>query len=632
MKKTMTAFWALLFSIATLAQLPHEELPALQHLQQVNAEWVHYTKTAPSDNISFHTDNQRIQLHLQLVVQALREKHTELNPGQEYERQRLLDTLSIYAQRARFPINRFHTQRTPYFIDHNNTHCAVGYLIKASGYAGLARAISNEHNYDYVADIHTDGLQEWAQEYGFTNSELAWIQPSYPDSRKTVSVGGGVNGEVTNLEEVYINGQTGIIATGNFDSIGSVYCQGVGFYSDGQWQCLGDGIDGNTEYINTGGEGELILCGNYRHNGKQYPAAILDSSGTWIYPEKPKDAEMIGTTYTYYMAEFMTYYFPEDDHSELWRKDKEEGFVHLIDIKGRVNDVSSYEKTINGESYPALVFGGAFKEIKTSGSDQWLESNSLFFLQIYVFGLPHVIPVKELVHDTVLTLEGDGKVMYIGGTCRDSLNDYRGNCLVKLLDSLFIPVVNLNGLNDPLHNCPCRITDLAFSNEGTLILGGKFETSSLETLSFSKGLAEYDPLREHVGSYRNVDGHVNTLTRLYDGHIAFGGSFDRGNSYRSRSWLRNLGRTYDAVGIQEPASTFNMYPNPTADILIVALGTNQQISQVRLTALNGTQVMEVPGYAQSQLQLNVQDLDSGMYIAEVRTQNGSTITQKLFVR
>lgn len=632
MKNITAAIWGLLFSVTAMAQLPTAKLPALQHLEAINAEWKYYQDLAPVHNVAFNTDNERIQLHLQLVVRALRKKNTALNPEQEQQRRRLLDTLEVYAAKRTFPINQFHKERTPYFIDHNNTHCAVGYLMKASGNGELALAISAAHNYDYVADIRTEGLLEWAQEHGFETSELAWIQPSYPDSRRTVSIGGGVNGEVNNLEEVYIKGQTGLVATGSFDSIGGTYCEGVGFYADGKWHCLGSGISGSTEYINTRGTGELILCGNFLHNGKQYPAAVLDSNGNWAYPEKPKGADMVGTTYIYYWAEFMTYYFPEDDHSELWRKDDEEGFIHLLDIKGRVNDVSSFEKTVHGELDFVLVFGGAFKEIRTSGSDQWMTSNSLFFLDLKVFGLPDIIPVKEMVQDTVLTLEGSYKVMYIGGTCQSATGDYRSNCITKLVDSNFIPIVSLNGANPPLKRCPCKVSGLAFSNNGTLIFGGTFETSEREALTFSNGLAEYDPLRELTGSYRNVDGYLNTVTRLHDGHVAFGGSFQRGNSYSTRSWLRNLGRTYDEVGIEEPTSGLAIYPNPATDLLHIELNDHQQVEQIRFITSNGVETLAEKGHSQSSVQLSVQDLSPGMYIAEVRTVKGQVITQKFFVR
>ena len=39
--------------------------------------------------------------------------------------------------------------------------------MRMSGFNDLAQNISQEHNYDYIADIKTIGVPEWAQNHGF---------------------------------------------------------------------------------------------------------------------------------------------------------------------------------------------------------------------------------------------------------------------------------------------------------------------------------------------------------------------------------------------------------------------------------------------------------------------------------
>lgn len=631
MKKTLflTCLW-LLWAQMGNSQAPSNLLPAQQHLQLVNAEWLKYTELAPVETVSFNTDAGRIQLHLNLVVEHLRSKSAALTSEQLYQRERLLDTLQHYARQGVFPINLYHEGRRPYFIDHRNTHCAVGYLMKASGHGDLAQRISQEHNYDYVADIETEGLMEWAQQHGFALDELAWIQPSYPDIRKTVSIGGGVSGEVKALEEVYLNGQTGILVTGDFDSIGTTYCNGIGFYANGNWQCLDEGIDGSTGFIEPGYSGEVTVCGDYTYNGKQYPVAVHKEGIGWTFPEKPKDADMIGTSSFYYWGTYTTYYFPEKDLTELWKKTMEEEFIHVMDIKGSINDVTSYERTINGHRNTTIVYGGAFSQIKASGTDEWMESNSLFFLTDIGSEVPFIVPSKEKVQDTVLTLQGDERVIYIGGTCKNGAIDYQKNCVLKLLDTLLIPLVRTDSIYGSLEKCPCRINGLAFSDDGTLVFGGKFQVASR---AISSGLGEYDPLREEFDSYRNVKGHVNAIARMHTGYMAFGGSFDVGHSYRTSSRLNNLGQTYDEVGIDDrQASSLALYPNPATNALSIQLKNKDRIERIQIKSINGQVLQETQGQGNSSLQIQLVDLSSGLYLTEVTTHEGQVWVQKLMIR
>jgi hypothetical protein len=153
-----------------------------EQLETVNSYWKGREVSIPilNERVAFATDIERIQLHLELVEKNLRETDVSaLSPAQRVNRKTCLDILHTYMEKGVFPMNICHTERTPYFIDHLGTACAVGHLIIETGHGELAKRISVENNFAYVRDLHYPELQHWANTYGFTLEELMWIQPGY---------------------------------------------------------------------------------------------------------------------------------------------------------------------------------------------------------------------------------------------------------------------------------------------------------------------------------------------------------------------------------------------------------------------------------------------------------------------
>lgn len=122
-----------------------------------------------------------IQLHLELVENHLRNKDVSyLSLDQQEKRLAGLDILKDYWQEGRFPQNTQHpNQIIPYFIDDFNTACAVGHILRETGGNELAEKIKRENNYAYIEDMEYGELLEWAEEFGFEEEELRWIQPGY---------------------------------------------------------------------------------------------------------------------------------------------------------------------------------------------------------------------------------------------------------------------------------------------------------------------------------------------------------------------------------------------------------------------------------------------------------------------
>lgn len=104
------------------------------HLSEINKEWLLHKEICPKELISFDKDVDRIQLHLNLVIEYLRaNKPLNLNFIQLSNRLFLLDELQKYTDKKTFPINNYHLTRQPYFVDGLGTNCAVGEMIYVSG-------------------------------------------------------------------------------------------------------------------------------------------------------------------------------------------------------------------------------------------------------------------------------------------------------------------------------------------------------------------------------------------------------------------------------------------------------------------------------------------------------------------
>ena len=104
-------------------------------------------------------------------------------------RQRNLDQLRAYRRRKEYPRNlHTPTNYVPCFMDHEGRLCAVAHLMHASGATAAVREIAHTANYARLAQMHHDGLDDWAATSGLTMAELARIQPQYPPDNETLQV------------------------------------------------------------------------------------------------------------------------------------------------------------------------------------------------------------------------------------------------------------------------------------------------------------------------------------------------------------------------------------------------------------------------------------------------------------
>ena len=177
---TVCTVFLLCFATVCYANPPSTQF---EQLYNINKEWINQNDLDPSIYSNSSEDLNEIELiqkHLSIVESTLRKRTTDhLSIEQKSNRIKMLDVLNSYWRNGVFPKNIYHKDRTPYFIDHLGTHCAVGHLLKSSGFGNVAKDISELNNYIQVNQIKDKRIDEWTSLYGFSKSELAWIQPFY---------------------------------------------------------------------------------------------------------------------------------------------------------------------------------------------------------------------------------------------------------------------------------------------------------------------------------------------------------------------------------------------------------------------------------------------------------------------
>ncbi|WP_410784675.1 hypothetical protein [Kribbella sp. C-35] len=100
------------------------------------------------------------------------------------ERLRNLDVLRAYRKSRAFPRNDTGLRSTPYFVDADGRHCAVGHLMRESGEHDAVRRIAATANLARIDEMDPADLA-WAGRSGLSQRELARIQPQYASTEQS---------------------------------------------------------------------------------------------------------------------------------------------------------------------------------------------------------------------------------------------------------------------------------------------------------------------------------------------------------------------------------------------------------------------------------------------------------------
>ena len=536
------------FSLSFYANNHIPEKSYFDHLSEVNKEWLHHKDACPSGLISFNSDLDRIQLHLNLVIDYLKlNAPSGLNSGQLSNRLSLLDKLQEYADNKVFPVNKYHSIRTPYFVDDIGTNCAVGQMIYVSGHEDLVTKISKEHNYDYIRDIHTKGLVEWADEYGFTLDELEWIQPGYPPTTRIDQVLDGTNGTVNKIVNNNYDGT--LIIAGDFTELDSLPCLNIGIYKNDQLSCMGSGVEGVINDVAKFGQSDIYVFGELHHNSQVFPIAKFDGSN-WSFIGIPgRDGAICtagnkgGFDFQYEVAighssipqQQEIWYYLNDNTWE--KKAKVNGFVLDIIYSGfgRVH-AGHFDSVTVYNSNPILDTTIAVNNvvINTNYTNDWYGINGE-------------------ISDTVNVVTEIGGALIFGGTCSSQPGE-NNVCMSRYFNSVLQPLF-LNNYDTEDYS----VNTIAYNYGNEFTFGGKFKVQAMIG-THGNNLAIYNLVNNLYGAIAKFDHPVNSIS-YFNNELYIGGSFQR---YLADT-VNFLGKIPNTVGLENETISdinLNVYPNP----------------------------------------------------------------------
>lgn len=582
----------------------------LDHLSEINKEWLKHKEISPLGSISFSSDVDRIQLHLNLVIDYLKvNAASDLNSKQLSNRKILLEKLQQYADHKVFPVNKYHSVRQPYFVDDIGTNCAVGQMIFISGHEDLVAKISQEHNYDYIADIHTEGLQEWANEFGFTLDELKWIQPGYQPTTNIEQVLDGTNGSVAKVVNNSYN--QSLVIAGSFTELDSLPCLNIGSYKNNQLSCLGNGVDGIIKDVLVLSSG-IYVFGELINNGQAYPIAKYDGAN-WSYIEILTRQGATSTTANFggagFIYEVAISHSSIPQHQEIWQYLNDNTWHKQAKVNGVILDMII--------SQSGRVYAGHFNSVVAYDSSELIDTtltvknvviNSNYTNYWYGLGTN--------VSDTIKVLANIGDTLILGGTC--SYQPSENNVCISSYSNSVLQPLFLN--NYQLSNY--SINTIVFKNSNQFTFGGEFELIPFSVGNFGKNLATFNIEYGYAEPIAIFDQPVNSLA-YYNGELYIGGSFQTNMGQQ----INHLGKIVSTVGINENTSDINLtiYPNPFNSTLNIEGIENG----ARYTILFIDGRIAKTGKVDHQRITDLDFLPKGTYLLHLDSEKGSVV-KKIF--
>jgi len=608
----------LLIILTTQALFVQANNHVLQQLSSVNILWQNQTDIAPvlaqtsiAPNIN-HID--LIALHLQLVEQILRNRNVEtLSSTQKENRAQLLNKLNTYWHAKQFPVNDYLTYKSPVFIDRFGTHCAVGYLMQQSGNEQLAREIDSKQKFAFVHDIKVESVKTWANEFGFTIDELAWIQPGYWVTNTAFDLDGGVNGQL-NAILIEQAGST-IYAAGEFNTAGGTLpANNIAVYQSGFagwfWMSLGNGVNGKIK--------TMILHNNQIIVGGEFTQADgIAANHVALYDLVSGQWQSMGSidSTVNTLAVYNNEIYAGGSFTTLLAKWDGNAWQDMNQIGFYGNEVRTLE-VINNE----LIIGGDF-ELPTGA----LRKNVVGYdgSQFIYMGFGTLTPVNDLA-------------LY-NGRIYAACDVVSGNdtCALALFngvdwEKVIYPVNTLGN-----YFLGQKINALAV-NGNQMICGGNFTCGSF--LFFGKNMLRFEQNSTAAANdyvltpLLYLDSTVNVIA-LLSSYAYFGGDFTNNNITNT---LNHVAYFDVLTGLKsnnkEISNELTIYPNPAKELFTI--NSNQQFNTndfVKITDCLGREVLQFQlTFKASKYEFDVSKFSEGIYNVNFYV-SGIVYHQKLVV-
>ncbi len=571
------SFLCLLLAFVSLVQAKNYA-NLYEKLLEVNPQW-QFQQDVPAaifaENSSLE-ETQAIQLHLQQVEQILRKRDmSHLSPTQQTNRIAALNALKDYWKKGIFPKNEYLPYRNPVFIDKYNTFCAVGYLVKETGNEAVSREIAVSQNFAYLSQIHSEKLGAWAEKYGFTRAELAWIQPGYPAAMPTQAMKNGVGGTVYDI--LIGNSGTDLI------QVAGEFANGVSTYYSGF-----AGYDWFAPINATGGN---VYALAYWNNLPVYGGNFTAINGIAVSN----------------IAQFSITGM---------------GFAPMGTLTGTVKDLLVY----NNELYAAGSFGlakwngsswdnlGATNgminclyewkgDLYIGGDFTQMAGQSISYLAKYQNGT--FSAVGNSLSFPIHALSNFQDTLYIGGDFH-ALGDTAALGFVGKWDNISLTKIDLALKGHGIY---------AFAEGGSkLYLGGDFNDGGGIVMTYGSNLATMEKFGNYYGVQLLDILNAPVYALKADNNVVYvGGAFTANLVVNNFGGIGNF--PYEITDIPSPSENeLRVFPNPTSEVIEIA-GWEQIPPQslVNVRDMTGKTLYEAPISAK----INLQYLAAGTYILQV---------------
>jgi hypothetical protein len=542
-----------------------------------------------TENIHTNNFNEAIQVHLTSVIEVLKHRSVNhLSLIQNNQRTQLLKCLENYVLQGNFPINDFLSFQNPVFIDHFDTHCAVGFLMQQSGSEHLARQIQSIQNFAYVRQISVNGVSEWANEHGFTLDELAWIQPGYPPNTIVSPLLGGVNGAVNDM--FMYNGE--LIAAGNFSQADGQPANNIASYISGfagfLWIETFGGTNGPVYALDTLNY-QLIAAGEFSIAGTSSVNNIArlgdngwEAMGSGIFG-KVNDLEWHeGELYAAGDFQFIQG-GPANADIAKWN-----GLEWMPLGWGTNGSIHALRSSPDG-----LLFAGDFTE---AGNASMLNVGKMFggvpeSLGLGIDAAANDIELWNNKPVIAANLKHQGEVF---GLMQFNAGNWEA-----------LPGISEMATNDSLGSMRCLMVT---NNE--LYVGGDF--SVMELMTFGENLAKWTSSDVYPTSVAVFDSTVYCLDNIQQSLIA-GGEFTHhlGTEINHIAFLDNVLRVEE---LENETSDFSIFPNPCTGEF--SIWNNGKAIHMELYSMDGKLINSF--FAQENAKITLPE--SGIYL--LKTESG----------
>lgn len=602
--KAITTLICLLVAISSYA-VPNK---VFDKLSEVNKCWTEQTDIHALNYPEYTERNDRewIRIHLELVEQTLRSRNTvHLTQEQKANRQAALDHLNEYWHTGAFPINDKYAERTPIFIDDYDNFCAVGYLVKATGHEDVSRMIASKTNLAYVREMNYPELFAWADNYGFTVDELAWIQPQYPwyEEAREIPIGGGTNGVIYTL----LNSGLHVVAAGSFDTVdGNIAANNIAMFSETNngfvWDTVSTGVNG-TVYALESYKGNLIVGGDFT-----LPGATGSNIAIWDWWNELKGLGCISGTVNDLLEHSWQLYAVGD--FDLCTAQSEVNFARWDDSNQAwqpISGLTGHVNTINAVS-GTFYLGGSFTyQNDTLNIIKWTEKNGF-----EKFDKSIEKEVTDIVyydkHMYASAKNGDtsnvDSLLYILQS--DNWNSTHLSFYIKNTTGNFLPSFHALEAGDDIH------------------IGGHFRGSSGQDAFINSFRFQGRSIPD-----AQTDGPIYDIV-TYKGHLIFGGDFryDHDGKTRLNSICTRVIEPLTVKQIERKNISIKLYPNPAKSNITIE--NNFNASELRLYDIQGRLISSytVKG---KKATIALPEIAAGTYITEISNAEGLSATERLII-